>query len=154
MIEENTQHNLFLMVDHPEDIQVTQFIAVRKYLTGDSYVRMFNQSLSILAQDKDFTGNDLRVFLGLLDYISYEDNIIDVTQKELSSKLNIAESLISNGIKKLLDKGYLELVGKKGKQNIYRLNPYVGFKGRAKNIAGMCAKSAPIRPISPSESKE
>ncbi len=86
-----------------------------------------------LAVDKDFSGNDLRVFLAVLANLGFE-NVLSISQQELSSQLGIHRSDVAKSIKKLISKGYLEIIDTVGRQNIYMFNPSVAFKSRAKNL--------------------
>ena len=59
---------------------------------------------------------------------------MSISQQELSSQLAIHRSDVAKSIKKLISKGYLEIVDTVGRQNIYMFNPSVAFKSRAKNL--------------------
>jgi DNA-binding MarR family transcriptional regulator len=62
-----------------------------------------------------------------------------VDQKELSEGLGIVQPEVSKSIKKLIESGYLKIVDKNGRQNIYQLNPHLAFKSRAKNYRLLCS---------------
>ncbi len=51
-----------------------------------------------------------------------------------TQQLSISQADISKSIKKLISKGYLQVVDKIGRRNIYMVNPNVVFKSRAKNL--------------------
>lgn len=124
--------NKKLEVYYPEDSVVNIFAKPGKYLK-DSYARYFMNEMLGLAIDKDFSGNDLRVFLGILANLGYE-NTLNISQQELADQLSIDRSATGKSIKKLISKGYLEIVDTVGRQNVYMLNPNVAFKSRAKNL--------------------
>ena len=124
--------NKKLEVYYPEDSVVNIFAKPGKYLK-DSYARYFMNEMLGLAIDKDFSGNDLRVFLGILANLGYE-NTLNISQQELADQLSIDRSATGKSIKKLISKGYLEIVDTVGRQNIYMFNPSVAFKSRAKNL--------------------
>ncbi len=62
------------------------------------------------------------------------ENILNISQQELSNQLEIHRPAIAKSIKKLISKGYLEIIDTVGRQNIYMFNPSVAFKSRAKNL--------------------
>lgn len=121
-----------LEVYYPEDSVVNIFNQPTKYLKDD-YARYFSSEMLGLAVDKDFSGNDLRVFLAILANLGF-DNVLNISQQELSNQLEIHRSDIAKSIKKLVSKGYLEITDTVGRQNIYMFNPSVAFKSRAKNL--------------------
>ncbi len=124
--------NKKLEVYYPEDSVVNIFSQPNRYLKDD-YARYFSNEMLGLAVDKDFSGNDLRVLLGILANIGF-NNILDISQQDLSNQLGIHRSDIAKSIKKLIFKGYLEIIKTIGRQNIYMFNPSVAFKSRAKNL--------------------
>ncbi len=121
-----------LEVYYPEESVVNIFTKPNKYLKDD-YARYFSSEMLGLAVDKDFSGNDLRVFLAILANLGFE-NVLSISQQELSSQLGIHRSDIAKSIKKLISKKYLEIIDTVGRQNIYMFNPSVAFKSRAKNL--------------------
>ena len=108
-----------------------------KMLTQNPHIRTFSEGLSRLAIDKELNFTDVRVLLFIASIIDYE-NILNVTQKELSEGLGIVQQEISKSIKKLIKGGYLKIIGTVGRQNIYRLDPHFAFKSRAKNYTTLC----------------
>lgn len=132
----------------PEDATVIVRTQSPRYLTGKDYLRVFSSGLSTLATDKTLKLTDLRVFIGLLTHVDF-NNEIDVTQKILSEELGIAQQEISKSIRKLLDKGYLELLGEKHKQKIYRMNSHVAAKCRAGNIQKLQGEQLPVKRVMP-----
>ena len=66
--------NKKLEIYYPEDLMVNVFAQPGKYLKND-YARYFINEMLGLAVDKDFSGNDLRVFLAILANLGYENNI-------------------------------------------------------------------------------
>ena len=121
-----------LEVYYPEDSVVNIFNQPNKYLKDD-YARYFSSEMLGLAVDKDFSGNDLRVFLAILANLGF-DNILNISQQKLSNQLEIHRSDVTKSIKKLVSKGYLEIIDTVGRQNIYMFNPSVAFKSKAKNL--------------------
>lgn len=104
-----------------------------KHLTKMPHVRVFLEGLVNVAVDKDLTGEDFRVLLVCLSEMEFE-NFLNKTQSELAEILGIKQQAIARSLKKLMTKGYIKIVGHRGRQNIYQINPNVAFKSRAKNL--------------------
>ena len=121
-----------LEVYYPEDSVVNVFAEPKRYLKND-YARHFSSEMLGLAVDKDLSGNDLRVLLAILANLGFE-NIVNISQQELSEQLKINRPAVARSIKKLILKGYLEIIDTVGRQNIYMFNPSVAFKSKAKNL--------------------
>jgi hypothetical protein len=100
------------------------------------HVRVFLDGLLTLTLDKELTGQDIRVFWVCVSEMEYE-NILDKTQSQLAVIAEIKQPHVAISLKKLLDKGFLRVIGHKGRQNVYRINPYIAVKTRAKNVSGL-----------------
>ena len=79
--------NRKLEIYYPEDSVVNVFTKPSKYLKND-HARYFMSEILGLAVDKDFSGNDLRVFLAILANLGYENNL-NISQQELADQLGI-----------------------------------------------------------------
>ncbi len=117
---------------YPEDSVLNVYPKPPKYLKN-SYFRCFSSEAMALGIDKDLSGNDLRVFLIMIANVGYE-NIINISQGELTKQSGISQQNISKSITKLVSKGYLQIIDKIGRRNVYMLNPSVAFKSRASNL--------------------
>lgn len=124
-------------INVPDGCMAKTVVTPIKMLSDKPHVRMFSEGLGRLAVDKDLNGTDTRVLLFLISIMEYE-NLLNVTQRELSEGLGIVQQEISKSIKKLIKADYLRIVDKNGRQNIYQLNPHIGFKSRAKNYNLLC----------------
>ncbi len=124
--------NRRIEIYHPEDTVINVYPKPAKYLESD-YFRGFSEEVIALSKDKDLSGNDLRVFLAIIGNLGY-DNIVNISQNELGKQSDIHQQHISKSLKKLISKGYLKVVDKIGRRNIYMVNPNVVFKSRAKNL--------------------
>ncbi len=124
--------NRKIEIHYPEDAVLNVYSKPAKYL-NNSYFRCFSDEVIALGKDKGLSGNDLRVFLVIIGNLGY-NNIVNISQNELASQSNIRQQDISQSIKKLISKGYLQIVDKIGRRNIYMVNPNVVFKSRAKNL--------------------
>lgn len=119
-------------VRYPKDTVVNVYPRPPKYLKDD-HVRCFSDEALGLAIDKQLSGTDFRVLLAIIGNLGYE-NIVNISQQELEKQLNITQANISKSIKKLISKGYLQVIDTIGRRNIYMLNPNVAFRSRAKNL--------------------
>jgi hypothetical protein len=125
-------------INVPEGCMAKTVVTPIKMLTENPHVRVFSEGLSRLAMNKDLNGTDIRVLLFILSIMEYE-NLLNTTQKALSEGLGIVQQEVSKSIKKLIEGGYLKIVDKNGRQNIYQLNPHLAFKSRAKNYRLLCS---------------
>ncbi len=125
-----------LEVYYPEDSVVNIFAKPSRYLKDD-YGRYFSHEMLGIAVDKDLSGNDLRVFLAILANVEFE-NIFNLSQQELSDQLEIHRPAIAKSLKKLISKGYLQIIDTAGRKNIYMVNPHIVFRSRAKNYKDLC----------------
>ncbi len=119
-------------VRYPKDTVVNIYPKPPKYLKDD-HVRCFSDEALSLAVDRQLSGTDFRVLLAIIGNLGYE-NILNTSQQELEKQLGISQADISKSIKKLIFKGYLQIIDKVGRKNIYMLNPNVAFRSRAKNL--------------------
>ena len=124
-------------IECPEDTKLNIYTKPSKHLKK-SYGRYFSEEILNIAIDRDLSGTDFRVLLAIIGNLGYE-NIINISQKELGQQLNISQQSVSKTIKKLINKKYLQIIDKIGKQNIYKFNPNIAFKSRAKNHKGLCS---------------
>jgi len=93
---------------------------------------MFQDFIIELSKDKEIKGEDFRVLLYLLANMDFE-NWIQVTQDTISKELQMRKTNISRALKKLKDKNIIE-IAKRGRINIYRLNPDIVWKGSYKEL--------------------
>ncbi|MGK7882281.1 MAG: MarR family transcriptional regulator [Crocosphaera sp.] len=117
---------------YSEDDVLNVFPKPKKYLKDD-HLRCFSQEAIALGIDRDLSGTDLRVFLIIIGNLGYE-NILNISQKQLADQSGICQQDISKSLKKLISKGYLEIIDKIGRRNVYMFNPNVAFRSRAKNL--------------------
>ncbi len=119
-------------VRYPKDAVVNIYPKPPKYLKDD-HVRCFSDEALGLAVDRQLSGTDFRVLLAIIGNLGYE-NVFNISQQELQKQLNICQADISKSIKKLVFKGYLQIIEKIGRKNIYMFNPNVAFRSRASNL--------------------
>lgn len=117
---------------YPEDTMLNVFTKPNRYLK-DSHARVFLEEMIALGTDKELSGNDYRVLLAIIGNLGYE-NKVSISQQELGNQLAIHQTRVSKSIKKLISKGYLQVVETIGRRNVYQFNPNIAFRSRAKNL--------------------
>jgi len=100
-------------------------------ITGNRWMMTFQDSLAIIAEDKELTGETLRVFMLALSELEFE-NYITIKQVAIAEKLGMQKTHVSRAMKLLVDKGIILKV-KEGTTTGYKLNPYYGWKGTVSN---------------------
>lgn len=128
--------NKKLEIYYSGDSVINVYAKEKKHLK-DNYARCFLNEITNVASNKDLNGTDLRVLLGIIGHLEYE-NLLNISQKKLGEILKIPRQEITKSINKLISKNYLQIVDKIGRQNIYKLNPRIAFKSRAKNHKNLC----------------
>ena len=108
-----------------------------KHLSKLDHIRVFSDQLLTLAIDGGLTGQDWRVLAVCLAEMQFE-NILDISQTEIVNLLQVKQQNVSQSIKKLIALGCLRIEDKRGKQNIYLVNPYLAFKSRSYNHRALC----------------
>jgi hypothetical protein len=124
-------------INVPNGCMAKTVVTPIKMLSQNPHIRTFSEGLVRVATDKELNYTDTRVLLFISGIVDYE-NILNISQKELSQGLGIVQQEISKSIKKLIERDYLRIIGKIGRQNVYRLSPYFAFKSRAKNYPALC----------------
>ena len=100
------------------------------------YLRIFQDALIELGKDKELSGDDLRVFMGILANLEYE-NIFRESLTKLSSDIEINRSTISRSVSKLVKKHYLVKIGGQGRVNHYMVDPRTIFRTRAEHLSDL-----------------
>lgn len=106
-------------------------IAQRKFKEkGRNFVMQSQLSLEDISRDKSLNGTDLRVLSFILSKIDYT-NIACVSQAFICERMDVQHSLVSQSIKKLIERGYISKVNVHGHGG-YMVNPDYAIKGRDK----------------------
>jgi predicted transcriptional regulator len=100
-------------------------------ITGNRWMMTFQDSLAIIAEDKELTGETLRVFMLALSELEFE-NYITIKQVAIAEKLGMQKTHVSRAMKLLVTKGIILKV-KEGTTTGYKLNPHYGWKGKVSN---------------------
>ncbi len=93
------------------------------------YVRAFQEGLLEIICDKDLTGDDIRVFLGIISHVEYE-NKFTMPLGHLAEAIGIKRQNVSKSVKKLLEKRYLIKDGNQGQVNHYMVDPRIVLRSR------------------------
>lgn len=101
-------------------------------ITGNRWIMTFQDSLEIIATDKDMTGQTLKVMLLLMGNLEFE-NYITIRQVAIAKKLEIDKADVSKAMRLLVEKGIILKI-KEGTTTGYKLNPHYGWKGKASNM--------------------
>jgi predicted transcriptional regulator len=104
----------------------------KKKITGNRWIMTFQDSLEIIATDKDMTGQTLKVMLLLMGNLEFE-NYITIKQVAIAEKLEMDKSVVSRAMRLLIAKGIILKV-KDGTTTGYKLNPHYGWKGTVSNM--------------------
>ena len=105
-------------------------IPLDKRKVKEDYVMVFQPSLMELA-GMDLTLYEWKVLAVLLAITDFENWIL-VTQQEIADKTGIHRPDVTRTLKSLADKGLIT-IGKRGRQNVYRVNPKIAWKGKESN---------------------
>ena len=95
-------------------------------ITGNRWFMTFQDSLAMIAEDKELTGETLRVYMLALSELEFE-NYITIKQVAIAEKLGMQKTNVSRAMKQLVDKGIILKV-KEGATTGYKLNPTYGWK--------------------------
>jgi len=99
----------------------------------ENWFMTFQNALEELSTDREIWGQPLTVFTFLLSQLSFE-NYIMIQQTEISTRLGLNKTRVSEAIKKLTDKKVLLKGPKMGRTWSYKLNSKYGWKGKIKNL--------------------
>jgi len=91
---------------------------------------------------KELRNDELKVFnyfLGVMDF----ENWINITQKEIAKDINFDLRRTQRAIKGLREKGYIQVI-RKGRENYYRINPNVAWKGNEKSHLKVLRRDNPL----------
>jgi DNA-binding MarR family transcriptional regulator len=118
--------------------QLVTVLKHAKYLTKMPHYRIFSGAMNQLIQQGDLTGQDYKVLFYILNNMEYE-NLFQESQAAIAEYLGMRQQHVSKSINKLVKNDYIRIIGNIGRQNIYRVSPYLALKSKAKNLSGMLA---------------
>ena len=132
-------NNKSIRIEYPEgEMPAILNRKPKKYLKNlkTGYIRFFQDALMELGKDKELSKDDLRVFLGILASLEYE-NIFRESLTKLASELNINRANVSRSVSKMVEKHYLVKIGNQGKVNHYMVDPRIIFRTRAEHLSDL-----------------
>lgn len=100
-------------------------------ITGNRWMMTFQDSLKIIAKDKELTGQTMHVLMLVLSELDFE-NYIHIKQVDIAKELEMQKTHVSAAMKMLVDKQIILKV-KEGRTAGYKLNPQYGWKGQVSN---------------------
>lgn len=121
-----------LEISCPDDSNVNVFTQPKKYLKQE-YIRLFQDEMISAANDRELNGTDFRVLITVLGNLDYDNKLI-ISHAKLGEQIGIKQQEVTKSFKKLVNKGYIEVINTIGRQNVYMFNPGVAFKSKAKNF--------------------
>lgn len=114
--------------------------SIDKKMSKRLFAKVFINASDILG-DENLSSGEYSVLMKMFRYISYDSCVLrHENGKDLGlsgiKKIcnNMSERTVENSIKKLLERGILA-VCKKGRINIYLVNPYIFFRGKVPDEA-------------------
>jgi len=107
--------------------------AIRKFPKGPDFIMIYQEIGKSILEGK-ISLSTSKVFFYLIMHINFE-NFIGIDQRTLSENIDMPLPTVKKAMKELKDTGMLISVKDNFDQrrNIYRLNPIVAWKGRARN---------------------
>lgn len=109
--------------------------SIDKKMSKRLFAKVFINASDILG-DENLSSGEYSVLMKMFRYISYDSCVLryengkDLGLNGIKRICNtMSERTIENSIKKLLERGILA-VCKKGRANIYLVNPYIFFRGK------------------------
>lgn len=110
----------------------------------DTYVRMFQQALDVVAKDKALSGETLRIWMKLLSELE-DDNYMQLQQCVIAEEMGINKTHVSRAFRQLMEAGYLEEGPKSGRAKSYRVNPEIAWKGAGPKYTETMKKRGKLR---------
>jgi predicted transcriptional regulator len=100
-------------------------------IRNERWMMTFQDSLIVIAKDKELTGEVKSVLFFLMGNLEFE-NYITIKQVEIAKQLEMQKTHVSRAMKLLVDKSIILKV-KEGSTTGYKLNPNYGWKGKVEN---------------------
>jgi predicted transcriptional regulator len=114
-------------------------------IKGVRWMMTFQDSLEIIAMDKEMTGQTLKVMLLLMGNLEFE-NYITIKQVAIAEKLGMDKADVSKAMRLLVGKGIILKV-KEGTTTGYKLNPHYGWKGSVTHMEAETRRIAKERVV-------
>lgn len=101
-------------------------------ITGNRWMMTFQDSLAIIAKDRELNWQAMRVLMLVLSELDFE-NYINIKQVEIAKELEMQKTHVSTAMRLLVEKEIILKV-KEGATTGYKLNPHYGWKGKVSNM--------------------
>lgn len=114
-----------------ENDQIAAFVPERKRITkglGVNWVAFYQDALEWMATE-NLPNEQYRVLMYLMSKLDFE-NYLRITQTSIGKALGMKLPNVSRAIRGLLERDILVTGPLAGHSKTYRLNPYVGYKGK------------------------
>lgn len=111
-----------------DDGNIKGYFPLKEKNLGKDWLALYQNPSLWLGQQK-MTGEQYSVLFALFNKLDF-NNFLRVTRQELADALNIQPSHISRAMKVLKEKNIIVEGPPAGKFKTYRLNPYIGHKGK------------------------
>ena len=137
--EENLKENIVSLpkkekkyyVVTDDDGNIKGYFPIKNKNLGKDWIALYQQAISAIA-DMNLPNEQYRVFLKLLSKVDFE-NFLRVSQQNIADELNMKQPNVAKAIKALCEKNIIVEGPRAGLNKTYRLNPYIGYKGKNRN---------------------
>ena len=106
-------------------------IPLERMKVKEDYIMVFQESVRSLLENVRLTNEEFRVFFYLLSITDFENWIL-MSQSEIGQRLGMKRPNVSRALKRLEEKGLI-YSERKGRNNVYKLNPLIAWKGKEFN---------------------
>jgi biotin operon repressor len=133
-LDENSNYRASVLNVVDKNGEVEQWVLSRirrKFITGGFFMAI-QDGFGWLATLK-LEGRTKDVLFYVMSKLDFE-NYINLSQKDIAEALGMQKSNISAAMKELEEHGIIHKGVKTGQSWTYRLDPSLGYKGRAKNL--------------------
>ena len=116
----------FVLTDN--DGFIKGYFPIKEKNLGKGWVALYQNAISAIA-DMNLPNEQYRVFLKLIAKTDFE-NYLRISQKQIAEELQMKQPNVAKAMKALKEKNIIIEGPPAGKFKTYRLNPYVGYKGK------------------------
>ena len=137
-VEENLKENIIALpkekkyyVVTDDDGNIKGYFPLKNKNLGKDWLALYQDPSLWLGQQK-MTGEQYSVLFALFNKLDF-DNFLRVSLKELAELLKMQPAHVSRAMKVLKEKNIIVEGPRAGLNKTYRLNPYIGYKGKNRN---------------------
>ena len=118
-------------VETDDEGNIRGYFPIKEKKLGKDWFAMYQNPALWLAQ-QDMTGEQYKVLWFLFSQLDF-DNDLRISLKEIADALKLKIANVSRAMKVLKEKNIIVEGLPVGKFKTYRLNPYIGYKGKNRN---------------------